>query len=190
MAKTFDYVNHLGSPTQTTTRELFELVLDMGRVQRINADLARLLSRRNDGTLSAADYNARKSELKKRLPAFLFHGHSLTHQRKAEEMEESGLAIYDADHVGDARAYWAERESRLKERGVLRWVALAHVTPSGEGVRLVFARPLGMTIARFKTAVNDFAGITHVFDKGFNDQILKPDRSLQPLYDYIRDNPR
>ena len=105
MAKTFDYVNHLGSPTQTTTRELFELVLDMGRVQRINADLARLLSRRNDGTLSAADYNARKSELKKRLPAFLFHGHSLTHQRKAEEMEESGLAIYDADHVGDARAY-------------------------------------------------------------------------------------
>lgn len=49
---------------------------------------------------------------------------------------------------------------------------------------------LGMTIARFKTAVNDFAGITHVFDKGFNDQILKPDRSLQTLYDYIRDNPR
>lgn len=168
MAKTFDYVNHLGSPTQTTTRELFEQVLDMGRVQRINADLARLLSRRNDGTLSAADYNARKSELKKRLPAFLFHGHSLTHQRKAEEMEESGLAIYDADHVGDARAYWAERESRLKERGVLRWVALAHVTPSGEGVRLVFARPLGMTIAQSQAWMAGVLGDT-AYDSAVSD---------------------
>ena len=36
--------------------------------------------------------------------------------------------------------------------------------------------------------------ITHrgvsIFAKGFNDQILKPTRSLDMLYGYLRDNPR
>lgn len=49
---------------------------------------------------------------------------------------------------------------------------------------------LGRIIARFKVAVNEEAGIERVFDKGFNDQILHPSRSLDVLYRYLRDNPR
>lgn len=49
---------------------------------------------------------------------------------------------------------------------------------------------LGRIIGRFKVAVNRYAGFPQVFDKDFNDQILKRTRSLQVIYDYIRDNPR
>jgi len=49
---------------------------------------------------------------------------------------------------------------------------------------------LGKIIARFKIEVNKAAGITGVFAKGFNDQILKSSRSLAVLYRYLRENAR
>lgn len=49
---------------------------------------------------------------------------------------------------------------------------------------------LGRIIARFKVEVNREVGYNGVFAKGFNDQILKPARSLDTLYRYLRDNPR
>lgn len=49
---------------------------------------------------------------------------------------------------------------------------------------------LGRIIARFKVEVNKRAELTEVFTKGFNDQILKTTRSLDTLYQYLRDNPR
>lgn len=49
---------------------------------------------------------------------------------------------------------------------------------------------LGRIIARFKVEVDKELGITGVFTKGFNDQILKGSRSLDTLYTYLRDNPR
>lgn len=49
---------------------------------------------------------------------------------------------------------------------------------------------LGRIIAKFKVEVNNLVGTTGIFAKGFNDQILKPSRSLDTLYRYLRDNPR
>ena len=49
---------------------------------------------------------------------------------------------------------------------------------------------LGQIIARFKVEANKAAGITGVFAKGFNDQILKSSRSLAVLYKYLQENPR
>lgn len=49
---------------------------------------------------------------------------------------------------------------------------------------------LGKIIARFKIEVNKASGITGVFAKGFNDQILKSSRSLAVLYRYLRENAR
>lgn len=48
---------------------------------------------------------------------------------------------------------------------------------------------LGSTIARFKVKVNKCSGIQSVFAKGFNDQILKTNRKLDTLFNYIRCNP-
>lgn len=49
---------------------------------------------------------------------------------------------------------------------------------------------LGRIIARFKVHVGKLLNGTKVFDKGFNDQILKSSRSLDVLFGYLRDNPR
>lgn len=48
---------------------------------------------------------------------------------------------------------------------------------------------LGRKIAIFKQQVNSATGLTSVFEPGFNDQILKPDRNLNVIFDYIRANP-
>lgn len=50
--------------------------------------------------------------------------------------------------------------------------------------------PIGKYIARMKVGINQECGIVGIFNHGFNDQILKPSRNLQVIYDYIRDNPR
>lgn len=49
---------------------------------------------------------------------------------------------------------------------------------------------LGRYIAAFKVEINKAAGLKGVFARGFNDQILKTDRSLDTLYHYLRDNAR
>lgn len=51
------------------------------------------------------------------------------------------------------------------------------------------SEPLGFLIARFKNEVNKTYGTNGVFSKGFNDQILKPARSLDVIFNYIRQNP-
>lgn len=48
---------------------------------------------------------------------------------------------------------------------------------------------LGLFIARFKTAINDASGLEHVFEDGFNDQIVSNKRDLNMLFKYIRCNP-
>lgn len=48
---------------------------------------------------------------------------------------------------------------------------------------------LGCYIARIKVNIERDAGISEIFEPGYNDQILKPSRSLDTLYKYIRENP-
>ena len=48
---------------------------------------------------------------------------------------------------------------------------------------------LGRKIAIFKVIVNNRAGISQVFAKGFNDQIITYRRNLDVIYDYLRSNP-
>ncbi|MDE7381760.1 MAG: hypothetical protein K2N03_06510 [Muribaculaceae bacterium] len=48
---------------------------------------------------------------------------------------------------------------------------------------------LGRKLAIFKVMVNKRANIESVFEKGFNDQILTATRSLNVIFDYLRDNP-
>ena len=68
--------------------------------------------------------------------------------RRAEFMRPTGLLMLDFDHVGDARALW-ERISDIYTRSgadMTQCVALAHVTPSGDGLRLVLRRTKGVTV--------------------------------------------
>ena len=69
--------------------------------------------------------------------------------RRAEFMQPTGLLMLDFDHVGDARALWTQIYKGASERGfdLGQCMALAHVTPSGDGLRLVVKRDEGKTIA-------------------------------------------
>ncbi len=48
---------------------------------------------------------------------------------------------------------------------------------------------LGRIIARFKVEICKKSGISNVFEKGFNDQILNKNRKLDVLFRYLKENP-
>ena len=48
---------------------------------------------------------------------------------------------------------------------------------------------VGRKLGAFKVDVNHRVGMDHVFERGFNDQILTKSRKLDILYSYLRSNP-
>lgn len=107
--------------------------------------------------------------LKKKLPAFCFLARFNGGARKAENATPTGLAFLDLDHIGDATAAW----DKLKEKAVQNGCILAHVTPSGEGLRIVFKRPSYLNV---ETAMYQFAdkiGAKDVLGNGKLDTCVK-----------------
>ena len=62
--------------------------------------------------------------------------------RRAEFMRPTGLLMLDFDHVGDPMKLWDTIVQRYAAAGtdMAQCVALAHVTPSGDGLRVVLKR--------------------------------------------------
>ena len=62
--------------------------------------------------------------------------------RRAEFMRPTGLLMLDFDHVGDPMKLWNTIVQRYAAAGtdMAQCVALAHVTPSGDGLRVVLKR--------------------------------------------------
>lgn len=176
----FDFQNRISERTLRCDQQLMEQVMDMDRVVNVNRQLGSLLDSLKANTISRDDYDREKQQLKRQLPAFCFHAHFPQGRRCNDDAQESGLAIYDADHVGDPRRYWQQRQPRLEAAGADSLVALVHVTPSGEGLRIVFVRPLGMSIAQaqawmartlgdttYDGAVGDLARCSYAVPRGY-----------------------
>ena len=68
--------------------------------------------------------------------------------RRAEFMRPTGLLMLDFDHVGDPMKLWDTIVQRYAAAGtdMAQCVALAHVTPSGDGLRVVLKRTKEVTI--------------------------------------------
>ena len=82
----------------------------------------------------------RKSQLKKKLPAVTWQAYQERGtQRSAENSMPNGLFILDFDHVDDPRALW-ERINKEKEQWAHDKIMVAHITPSGKGLRIVAKR--------------------------------------------------
>ena len=82
----------------------------------------------------------RKSQLKKKLPAVTWQAYQERGtQRSAENSMPNGLFMIDVDHVDDPRALW-ERINKEKENWKKDVIMVAHVTPSGKGLRIVAKR--------------------------------------------------
>ncbi|MBR3859551.1 MAG: VirE protein [Bacteroidaceae bacterium] len=124
------------------TPEMFDATLDAPVVRMVCAEIADAREMVARGVMQKEEFEAKKAELKKRLPVFTFHATFPGGRRKNDDAVPSGLAIYDLDHIPDPRGRWAEMEPRKGELGIV----LAHVSPSTEGLRLVFVIPQGMTL--------------------------------------------
>ena len=139
----FGIANNVRSEVRVCTPDLLNGVFDSPYVAKTCAEIEDALEGCRRGEMTPDEYETIKANLKKRLPIFTFHATFKNGKRKNEDAIPSGLSIYDLDHIPNPHAKWAEIEPRKEELGIL----LAHVSPSLEGLRLVFVIPQGMSLA-------------------------------------------
>ncbi|MBQ8501094.1 MAG: VirE protein, partial [Bacteroides sp.] len=140
----FGIAKDVRSEVRVCTPDLLNEALDAPQVAKVCAEIEDALEALHRGELTQDEFETIKSTLKKKLPVALFHAFFKNGRRKNEDAIPSGLSIYDLDHIPNPRAKWAEIEARKEELGIL----LAHVSPSLEGLRLVFIMPQGMDLAQ------------------------------------------
>ena len=140
----FGIANNIRSEVRECTPELLAQALDSPQVARVCAEIEDALEKSRKGEIAQDEYETLKGQLKKRLPIITFHATFKNGRRKNDEAIPSGLSIYDLDHIPNPREKWAEIEARKEELGIL----LAHISPSLEGLRLVFIMPQGMDLAQ------------------------------------------
>ena len=128
---------------RTCTPELFWKAVRSDYVARVCAAIADAWEAWKRGELAREEYEEVKNREKKRLPIFAFHATFTGGRRLNAEAVPSGLSMYDIDHLEAPWEYYEHVvEDRVRELGIV----LAHVTPSREGLRLVFAIPAGMSL--------------------------------------------
>ena len=145
---------------QICTPELLHQALKSSRVKTVCAQLADALESKLRGEICNDDYEEMKKKLKSQLPILTPHATFRNGRRKNDEAIPSGLSIYDIDHIPNPRGYWEEKKKVLANKMlggtktsseqascVLDLIVLVHVTPSTQGLRLVFIIPEGMDIA-------------------------------------------
>ena len=139
----FGIANNVRSEVRVCTPDLLNGVFHSPYVANICAEIEDALEACRRGELTTEEYETMKANLKKQLPIFTFHATFKNGKRKNEDAIPSGLSIYDLDHIPNPEGRWTEIEPRKEELGIV----LAHITPSSEGLRLVFVIPSGMSLA-------------------------------------------
>ena len=151
---------------QTCTPELFHQATRSSQVKDVCAQIEDALERKRRGEICQEDYDTMKTQLKSMLPILTPHATFKNGRRLNADAIPSGLSIYDKDHIPDPKGYWEEKKQVLagkkldklgvrseelgvtgEEKSVLDLIVLVHVTPSTEGLRLVFVIPDGMSLA-------------------------------------------
>ena len=134
---------------QVCTPQLFHQAAQSGVVVKTCAEIEDALESLRRGEMSKDDYVALKTKLKAKLPILTPHATFKNGRRLNADAIPSGLSIYDKDHIPDPRGWWKTKSQELKQNKpeVLECILLVHVTPSLEGLRLVFVIPGRMNLA-------------------------------------------
>ena len=155
----FSFGSLIKNPAQMLpcTPELLNAALDDPKVADTCREIASRLVEVKNGTLAREAFEAMKSQLKAdNLPVVCFHATFTDGYRHNLTAVPSGLSIYDVDHLPyDPRAYYF---NKVAGREVELGISLAHVSPSNEGVRLVFEIPEGMSLAEAQQWMADQLG--------------------------------
>ena len=162
----FDYIQNIRSHhTVPCTAEILHTVMRSTIVGMTCAEIADCHEQMLRGEMSREDFETKKSKLKRRLPAFCFHAHFKNGRRLNNEAVPSGLSILDIDHIPSPEVFFNEKvKDRTKELGIV----LAHKTPSGEGLRLVFVIPQGMGLVEGQQWLAQQIGLSE-FDEACKD---------------------
>ena len=139
----FGIADNVRSVVRVCTPEHFNKALDSEIVANVCAEIKDAWEAVQRGEMTPEDFETLKGNLKKALIIFTFHATFKNGKRKNNEAVPSGLSIYDLDHIPNPEGRWLEIEPRKEELGIV----LAHITPSTEGLRLVFVMPEGMSLA-------------------------------------------
>ena len=139
----FGIAKNVKSEVRECTPELFYQAMESRVVTDVCAQIKDALEAVRRGEMSPEEFETLKGNLKKGLIIFTFHAMFKEGRRRNEDAIPSGLSIYDLDHIPNPEGRWKEIETHKEELGIV----LAHITPSSEGLRLVFVVPQDMSLA-------------------------------------------
>ena len=134
---------------QVCTPQLFHQATQSSVVKNTCAEIEDALESKRRGEMNQEDYDTLKTKLKAKLPILTPHATFKNGRRLNAEAIPSGLSIYDKDHIADPKAWWQAKSEELKTKNPAAFdsILLVHITPSMEGLRLVFIIPEGMNLA-------------------------------------------
>ena len=132
------------SKVEPCTVELLNEAFDSAEVKNVCDLIAQALLRVKQGEMTREEFENYKRAMKKKLPVLTPHAIFKNGERNNANAIPSGLSMYDIDHIENPRGYYqAMIADRISELGIV----MAYVTPSTEGLRLIFEMPAGMTLA-------------------------------------------
>lgn len=120
------------------TAALFREAVDSPQTARVCAEIADALEAVKRGELSREEFETLKADRKRLLPVLTPHATFTQGRRVNTDAVPSGLCMLDVDHLPDARGFY---EANVCGREEVLGILLAHITPSCEGLRLVFVLP-------------------------------------------------
>ena len=134
---------------QVCTPQLFHQATQSSVVRNTCAEIEDALESKRRGEMNQEDYDTLKTKLKAKLPILTPHATFKNGRRLNADAIPSGLSIYDKDHIADPKAWWQAKSEELKTKNPAAFdsILLVHITPSMEGLRLVFIIPEGMNLA-------------------------------------------
>ena len=152
---TFGISNSVKSQqVQICTPEMLREAIDSPLVAQVCAEIKDAWEQEKRGEITLEEFEEKKGRLKKQLPILTPHATFRNGRRLNADAVPSGLSMYDLDHIPDPEGRWREIEPRKDELGIV----MAHITPSTEGLRLVFIIPQGMNLAQAQRWMADMLG--------------------------------
>ncbi|MBQ5643874.1 MAG: VirE protein [Bacteroidaceae bacterium] len=152
---TFGISNSVKSQqVQICTAEMLREAIDSPLVAQVCAEIKDAWEQEKRGEITLEEFEEKKGRLKKQLPILTPHATFRNGRRLNADAVPSGLSMYDLDHIPDPEGRWREIEPRKDELGIV----MAHITPSTEGLRLIFVIPQGMNLAQAQRWMADMLG--------------------------------
>lgn len=186
--------NVKSSVTTCTINQLYA-AMDAAITNDVCAEISDALEQVKRGEMSRDDFETYKREKKKELMVLTPHATFTDGQRQNKTAVPSGLSMYDVDHISDPRGYF---QSMVKDRCGELGIVMAHVTPSTEGLRLIFEVPEGMSLAEaqkwmseqlddsaYDGSVKDYARCSFIVPRTYllyiDEEELTKEREVKPV---------